>query len=264
MREKNLKKYGDGPFDIVVIHGGPGAPGEMRPVAKRLASEGGVLEPFQTATSIEEQVDELMVILGDHGNPPLTLVGYSWGAWLSIIFSAIYPAPVKRIILVGSPPFKEKYASGIKETRLKRLEGEEREEADRLMKNLSQPGVENKKADLTRLAELSRKADSFDPIHSFDDLSDEEVQPEVYRRVWGEAREVRESGELLELAELVKSPVVAIHGDYDPHPAEGVKEPLSEAVEDFKFILLKDCGHTPWIERKAKNKFYVIFEGLLG
>lgn len=236
MREKNLKKYGDGPFNIVVIHGGPGAPGEMRPVARRLASEGGVLEPFQTATSIEEQVDELMVILGDHGNPPLTLVGYSWGAWLSIIFSAIYPAPVKRIILVGSPPFKEKYASGIKETRLKRLDGEEREEGDCLMKGLSQSGVENKKAALIRLAELSRKADSFDPIPSFDEMN-VEIQPEVYKRVWEEAREVRESGELFELAELVQCPVVAIHGDYDPHPAEGVKEPLSKAVEDFKFIL---------------------------
>ncbi|MEF8799079.1 MAG: alpha/beta hydrolase [Candidatus Bipolaricaulota bacterium] len=263
MKEKDLRKHGDGPFNIVVIHGGPGALGEMGSVARRLSPERGVLEPFQTAGSIEEQVDELMVILGDHGNPPLTLIGYSWGAWLSIIFSAIYPATVGRIILVGSPPFKEKYATGIKETRLKRLDDEDRQEAERLMKELSQAGKENKEEALTRLAELTRKADSFDPLPSFDDLSEVEIQPEVHRQVWDEAEKVRESGELLELVELVQCSVVAIHGDYDSHPAEGVKEPLSKAAEEFKFILLKDCGHTPWIERKAKDKFYAILEGLL-
>ncbi|MBN2487927.1 MAG: alpha/beta hydrolase, partial [Methanosarcinaceae archaeon] len=53
-------------------------------------------------------------------------------------------------------------------------------------------------------------------------------------------------------------PVVAIHGDYDPHPATGIEEPLSRIVKDFRFILLKNCGHYPWMERDAKNKFYKI------
>jgi pimeloyl-ACP methyl ester carboxylesterase len=68
---------------------------------------------------------------------------------------------------------------------------------------------------------------------------------------------------LLELAQLVKSPVVAIHGDHDPHPAEGVREPLSQNVNDFRFILLEECGHTPWIESNARDKFYVILKSLI-
>jgi len=31
---KNLRKYGKAPFSIAAIHGGPGAPGEMAPVAR--------------------------------------------------------------------------------------------------------------------------------------------------------------------------------------------------------------------------------------
>ena len=31
---KNLKVYGNAPFNVAVIHGGPGAPGEMAPVAR--------------------------------------------------------------------------------------------------------------------------------------------------------------------------------------------------------------------------------------
>jgi pimeloyl-ACP methyl ester carboxylesterase len=52
--------------------------------------------------------------------------------------------------------------------------------------------------------------------------------------------------------------VVAIHGDYDPHPFEGVQQPLSLVISDFRFILLKNCGHYPWIERDAKKRFYEI------
>ncbi len=44
----NIRKYGNPPFSVAVIHGGPGAPGEMAPVARELSSRWGVLEPLQT------------------------------------------------------------------------------------------------------------------------------------------------------------------------------------------------------------------------
>jgi len=53
-------------------------------------------------------------------------------------------------------------------------------------------------------------------------------------------------------------PVVAIHGDFDPHPAEGVKIPLGVSLKDFKFVLLPKCGHHPWLEKYAKDRFYSV------
>ena len=263
MNGKNLRKYGQGPFKVAVIHGGPGAPGEVKPLAEKLSEGRAVLEPFQTAPSIEGQVDELKDILEEHGDVPVTLIGYSWGAWLSTIFSAIYSPLVSKVILVGSPPFRQKYASKITETRLKRLDGAEREETEELMEKLDRSGGEVKKETLVRLEKLVRKADSFDPFKNGDRLEDVEVQPEIYRRIWDEASEVRKSGELLELVRLIECTVVAIHGDYDPHPGEGVREPLSKNIEDFRFVLLEKCGHTPWNEKQARDKFYAILEGLL-
>jgi len=84
----NLRIYGTAPFNIALVHGGPGAPGEMAPVARELSSEMGVLEPLQTADSIDGQVEELKDVLETHGTPPLILVGFSWGAWLSFILAA--------------------------------------------------------------------------------------------------------------------------------------------------------------------------------
>ena len=72
--------------------------------------------------------------------------------------------------------------------------------------------------------------------------------------------ELRRNGKLLELGEYIRCPVVAIHGDYDPHPAEGVQTPLSAILKNFRFILVNNCGHKPWIEREARDKFYGILK----
>jgi len=53
-------------------------------------------------------------------------------------------------------------------------------------------------------------------------------------------------------------PVGAIHGDYDPHPAAGVRTPLLRVVKNFRFILLENCGYHPWAEKQAKSVFYNI------
>lgn len=65
---KNLRIHGKAPFSVAVIHGGPGAPGHMAPVARELANEWGVLEPLQTAASLEGQVQELRDVLETHGD----------------------------------------------------------------------------------------------------------------------------------------------------------------------------------------------------
>jgi pimeloyl-ACP methyl ester carboxylesterase len=67
----------------------------------------------------------------------------------------------------------------------------------------------------------------------------------------------------VDLGRQVVCPVVALHGDGDPHPAAGVREPLTGVLKDFQFILLRDCGHTPWIERRAKEAFYDILRAQL-
>jgi pimeloyl-ACP methyl ester carboxylesterase len=71
---------------------------------------------------------------------------------------------------------------------------------------------------------------------------------------------MRKRGELLQLGAKLLCPVIAIHGDHDPHPADGVEKPLSKFLRDFQFILLKNCGHTPWLERQARAEFFNVLK----
>jgi len=255
---KNLRKYGNAPFNIAVLHGGPGAPGEMAPAARELSSAKGVLEPLQTATTIEGQIGELKDVLAKNGDLPVVLIGWSWGAWLSFIFAAQYPQFVKKLILIGSGPFEEKYAINIMTTRLSRLSTEEKTEVLSLMKTLIDPATGDKNTLLARFGKLISKADSYDPLpHKSEGL---ECQYDVYQSVGEQAQKLRSSGELLEFGKKIQCPAVAIHGDYDPHPFEGVKRPLTRILKDFRFILLENCGHQPWIERSVKVRFYNIIK----
>jgi pimeloyl-ACP methyl ester carboxylesterase len=258
---QNFREYGKAPFKAAVIHGGPGAPGEMAPVARELSSIRGILEPLQTAKTIAGQIEELKIIVTKQGNPPVTLIGWSWGAWLSYIFAAQNPASVKKLILIASGPFEEKDAQNIMKTRLNRLSDEERAKALLLINTLEDPAMGNKDDALMRLGKLISIADSYDPIPHKDYVLG--CRYDIYQSIWGQASKLRSSGLLLKYGNKIQCPVVAIHGDFDPHPAEGVRRPLGRILKDFRFISLEKCGHTPWIERMAKDRFYELLRNEL-
>ncbi len=257
----NLRVYGHRPFSIAVVHGGPGAPGAMAPVARELSSITGVLEPLQTKDSVEGQVQELHDVLEENGDLPVTLIGFSWGAWLSFILIARNPSFVKKLIIIGSGAFEQKYADNIVGDRLNRLTEEERIEVFNLIESINDPASGDKDKPMERLGELFAKADTYDSLpHKNEGLG---FSYDINKNVWAQAEKLRASGELLGLGQQIRCPVVAIHGDYDPHLADGVRVPLGRVLKDFRFTLLEKCGHEPWIEKAAKDKFYEVLKNEL-
>ncbi|MGB5100497.1 MAG: alpha/beta hydrolase [Methanothrix sp.] len=263
----NPRIYGISPFSVAVIHGGPGAGGEMAEVALQLCAGRGILEPLQTAPSLQGQVEELRGLLEECADLPVTLIGFSWGAWLSFILAARYPAMVKRLVLVGSGPFQEKYAQRIMQTRLSRLPERERiqiESIFAILDGTNEVDFDKKNRALSLMGEIFSRTDAFnrlDPTECKSKKLDDSITPcngDIYQSVWNEASVLRQTGELLQLGKKILCPVVAIHGDWDPHPAEGVSEPLQATLKSFQFILLENCGHKPWTEKRAKDKFYSI------
>ena len=156
-----VRKWGPGPYSVAVIHGGPGAPGEMEHGARKLSAVKSVLEPFQTGTSLEGQIQELRSVLSKYGKVPVTLIGFSWGAFLSWMVAARYPALVSKLILVSSAPFEERYASSITKTRLERLKRKEPAEAQVLLGQIEDPQTPDKNVLLGRLGCLLAYADAL-------------------------------------------------------------------------------------------------------
>ncbi|WP_342306377.1 alpha/beta hydrolase [Methanolobus sp. ZRKC5] len=256
----NPRKHGTAPYTIAVVHGGPGAPGTVTELAIELSSRSmtGVLEPLQTSMSIEGQIRELRKMLKKNGKLPVSLIGHSWGAWLAFMFAAHYPSYVKKLILVASGPFEERYASTVMQTRLERMSESEIEEYLHLSSSMSDPSVANKNHVFAKFGKLISAADSFDLVPY--EGANAGFMHDVNRSIWNEASYLRRSGKLLDMGEHIKCPVVAIHGNHDPHPFEGVKAPLSKRLKHFRFTMLENCGHYPWQEKHASEKFYQVIQ----
>ncbi len=233
----------------------------MAPVTRELSATTGVLEPIQTARSVQGQVDELAAALDAQGTPPVTLIGHSWGAWLSGLVAAARPRLVRKLVLVGAAPFETSYVPEITETRESRLAEPEREELRAATNVLAGDADGDEDAAMATLESLLRTTDAYDPVPEYAAAVDH--RPEVHRRVWARAAEMRASGELLAAFEEIRCPVVAIHGEFDSHPAEGVRKPLEGVLDEFRFVTLQRCGHEPWIERHARDRFFDVLRAEL-
>jgi pimeloyl-ACP methyl ester carboxylesterase len=258
----SFRQYGSPPYQVAVLHGGPGAPGYMAPVARELAKVVGVLEPLQSANSFAGQIEELRIQLVDHGNPPLTVIGSSWGAILALFMAAKHAELVRKAILIGSAVFDAENSQRTKTQRLKRLSPVQRARHDTILRELTQASGEERDQLFAEWANIFFDADVYDPLTR--DLEVLEVQPDANEKVWSDFKVLRDRPNFLaNVYSKINIPVIVIHGKHDPHPIEGIRPLLESCLRDVRFEILPECGHYPWIERRARERFFDILNGEL-
>lgn len=231
----------------------------MKPVAEMLSRDFGVLELLQTQMTINEQLGEVYSQLAHFVDKPIVLVGFSWGAWLGLLFASKYPHAVKKLILISSGSFEDIYNKDFMKVRMNRLSKSERKEAETLISIINSNDAT--RSNLKQFEELMAIADSFDYMNEGDECIDLNI--EIHNSIWLEASNMRKDRELINCADNVKCPVIAFHGENDPHPIVGVEKPLSLRLADFKMIRLKKCGHTPWKERYARDIFFELLMNVI-
>jgi len=249
--------YGQEPFNVAVLHGGPGAPGYMAPVARELSKSVGVIEPLQSEDSLHDQITELSKQLTEHTNSPIILIGSSWGAVLALFLAAREKQLVSKLILVGPAVFDKESSSKIEGIRLNRFSDKQRYRYNEIIKTMETASSKEKESLFNEWGEILNSSDMFDSTTT--DLEVIETQPDLFKKVWSDFVSLRDQPDLLktEFAKIV-APVTVIHGEYDPHPIEGIRPFLESCIKNIDFYTLSQCGHYPWIERHAKDKFYEI------
>jgi len=253
---KNYRTWGKAPYKTVVVHGGPGAPGYMAPVARELAKYMGVLEPLQTKNSVDGQVEELADFMKKNADIPVVLIGHSWGATLSYLTTARYPVLVKKLVLIGTSPIFSLKLPDVTPIWLERLSEAGRREVFALADDIHSENGGDKNASLGKLIRLISGAHTYDPLPVKDEVL--AYQYDINNAIGLEIRKLLAGGTLAGECKTITCPVVAIHGDYDPQPAELVREQFQQMLRDFKFILLQKCGHSPWLEMHARDEFYKV------
>lgn len=257
-----IRKHGKEPFQIVFLHGGPGAAGSVAGPCRVLAEQAGVLEPWQSKYSVFELTEELDSQIQDFALSPVTLIGHSWGAWLALLYAAAYPQKVKELVWIACPPLEESYAALINQRRLANLSKQEGEELLQALALLQTPDPSRHAQALQSVEALCQKADFVCPAEE----AEEDIpapDAKAFAAVWPQAEALRAQGTLLKAAQLIACPLTLIHGQQDPHPPQGVSAPLTRLGINFNEIILPRCGHTPWAEKHAREEFFRLLKRLL-
>lgn len=248
-----VRLYGKSPYKIVLVHGGPGAIGSLKGFAQELneLSQIGVMEAIQSKYSIAELIEELHNQIKENCSDKVSLIGHSWGAWLAVLFAEKYPELIRHVILVGSGPLEDKYVSQIGARRFQKLSEEDGAIFQRLIDNQATD------RDMEIIPYIFEKSDNY-CLENTEAHRADRTDSQMHNMIWEEAAKLRTKGELLKSFKNMKNKIILIQGKADPHPAEGITEPLQKNGVACETYILEKCGHSPFMEKYAKDAFYNI------
>jgi pimeloyl-ACP methyl ester carboxylesterase len=217
---------------VIVVHGGPGAPGDATPLAAELGLSFRVLEPWQRGSgdeplTVARHVEDLHeVVLGCGAERP-AIVGHSWGAMLALAYAAAHPCSAGPLVLVGCGTYDLASRAVLGKRRRERGTGDYA-----LDEAVCRPEVE------------------------FDFRAHQET--------WDDELRLQAEGVHPGSFSAIRSDVLMVHGDVDPHPGLMVRDSLRPYVPQLEYRELARCGHYPWLERHARETFFrVVREWLL-
>ena len=259
---------GAGPI-VVVLHGGPGAPGSAAGLARALAGEFHVLEPLQRRSgtvpvTVGQHVADLAAVAPDVA----TLVGWSWGAMLALSFAARRPERVRAIALVGCGTYDETSRALYRRVMDARLGRD-----GRLRMRQFEDALDRERDAAARdrlliaVGELAAEAQAWDRVAGDEDdahdvdapLADARGQTET----WQDALRLQREGVEPAAFERIRVPVLMLHGNHDPHPGQMTRDVLRRFMPQLEYVGFEACGHEPWRERDARGPFLVALRAWL-
>jgi proline iminopeptidase len=242
---------GDGP-EVIVLHGGPGAHHDyLLPQFDELAGgrrlryydqRGGGKSPVDRATGVgwQQHVRDLDALRAVWRLERATVLGYSWGGLLALLYAVSHPDRVERLALVSPAPANAA-AYRVYHRRL-----EERRRAPEILQardELRRSGLRQRdpEAYRKRAFELSVAAYFAHPMRA------RGLTP--FRVVSRTQEAVRHSLTGYDLRGELSSfsvPALIIHGRHDPIPLETARE--TAQLIGAELLVFEHSGHVPFVE----------------
>ena len=250
----------------IVLHGGPGADHEyLRPGFDALADgreliyydqRGGGRSPVARDVPVgwTEQVADLEALRRHWGLEQLTVVGYSWGGLLALLYALEHPGRVVRLALVSPAPTwraaRERFEAVFSRRNLDPAFQEER-------RRLRESGLRERDPDAfqRRIFELSVAPYFFDPSRARD-LTPFRVVGRTQQEVWHSLGDYDLRPRLPALAGI---PSLVLHGEEDAIPIDAAR--TAAQLLGAEFHPVPRCGHVPYVE--AFETFRTVVGGFL-
>ncbi len=253
-----VREYGESGPRVVVLHGGPAAVGDVAPVAVGLSDSFRVVEPWQRGSgeerlTVARHVEDLSTLISDYcDDAHPALVGHSWGAMLALCYAAAHPIKIGPIVLLGCGTFDAPARHRMKESLAERITERLRADLAAAAASTTDPG------DLfVQKYILTRDLSVYDQAEPWSDKEQSEpFDVRAHNEGWEDMMRLQADGTYPQAFTAIKSPVLMLHGAYDPHPGQMIRDSLRPLIPQLEFREWKRCGHSPWLERHVRDDFF--------
>lgn len=257
-----VRTYGNAGPPVFVLHGGPGAQGSVAPVARALAGDFTVFEPLQRRAgheplTVARHIADLHEVIRLHapGARP-ALVGASWGAMLAMAYAAEHPETAGSIVLIGTGTYEAKARDRFREILAERMTPAFREQLEQAARDHPNPDDA-----------LRAQGRLFATIYNVDPLApdDESVPLDARGHLETDAdwSRLRAEGVYPGAFATITSPVLMLHGGYDPHPGALIRDSLLPFVPQLEYHEWPNAGHDLWLERHIRDDFFAVLRAWL-
>src|SRR5262249_1693486 len=222
-----VRRYGNRGSNVVVLHGGPGAPGSAAGLARALADEFSVLEPLERRSGIvpltvSQHVEDLAAI-APAGS---AIVGHSWGAMLGLSFAACFPDRVSSLALVGCGTYDEECRAQFRSRLDALMDDTTRLRLEALkLRAAMEVDPEVRDAVVRQRGDLTMSIEAYERMDSVDDPSDAlPCDAEANTETWNDVLRLQRDGLEPQRFTRISCPVLMLHGDIDPHPGAATRD----------------------------------------
>ena len=248
---------------IVILHGGPGLDHtyflpQLEELAKHFqlifydqrgsGKSTGIIDSASINTN--NFVEDLEGLRKKLNLSQMNLLGHSWGSFLAINYALKYPRRIKKLILVSSFGVSSKFLNEFVKNREARRT---KDDSLALKKIMSSDGFAKRAPPtMNQFARLFFKSYFYDQSKSnrltisFNKRTAANIFP-IFSFLGKEFSNYDLTTQLKEIT----CPVLIINGLNDPIPIKYAKE-LNNTIQNSKLVIIKNCGHFPFIEAKKE------------
>ena len=244
---------------LIFLHGGPGMFHDyFLPHVETLANDFQLIFYDQRASgksaknvppesvNIKNFVRDLDGIREYFGLEKVRLLGHSWGGLLALHYATTYPGRVDRVVLVDSAPPNSALDALNRKIQMQRRSEEDIKMIQEIMGSEAFQKMEPHA--ITRYFQVSEKVKFFNPVLMSKmriDLDEEKIEKLMW--VGQLMNPYLDDYDITEDLAAITVPVLIVHGDYDTIPLESA-EIIHHRIRGSKLVVVKDCGHFPFIE----------------
>jgi pimeloyl-ACP methyl ester carboxylesterase len=82
----------------------------------------------------------------------------------------------------------------------------------------------------------------------------------AHQETWDDMMRLQAAGVYPRAFEVIRVPVIMLHGAVDPHPGPMIRAGLEPYLPQLEYVEWERCGHYPWLEPVRDDFFRTLVE----